>query len=265
MFGETNVKGLCASLLGEDIQREADKTGLVLVGRGRIVDFNVDNFIPGHTHNIDIEVDLWPKIGYGSNDNGYRGLKVTVSRPPVDEEKLEKVKLSIRERYKILTDMPTGYNACMGDLVTVNMKGYEVNPDGSKGVSLPNLASGDNVEILLEQGKFMDGMTEGLIGSVAGERKNIEVTFPVRPSGPGAALSGKQAVFEVDILSVKTRSLPKWDENLATSVKEGFTLEDLNAEVLKALDGEQEDNLDNIRNEALAKVPFLVSYIFLDL
>ena len=45
MFGETNVKGLCASLLGEDIQTEADKTGLVLVGRGRIVDFNIDIFV----------------------------------------------------------------------------------------------------------------------------------------------------------------------------------------------------------------------------
>ena len=83
--------------------------------------------------------------------------------------------------------------------------------------------------------------------------------FPVRPSGPGAALSGKQAVFEVDVLSVKTRTLPEWDKKLAASVKDGFTLEDLNAEVRKALDGEQEDNLDNIRNEALAKVPSFTS------
>lgn len=254
MFGETNVKGLCASLLGEDIQTEADKTGLALVGRGRIVDFNVDNFIAGQSHAIDIEVDLWPKIGYGSNDSGYKCLEVTVSRPPIDEDKFEKVKLSIRERYKILTDMPIGYTACMGDLVTVNMRGYELNTDGSKGVPLPNLASGDNVEIHLEQGKFMEGMAEGLFGSVAGETKNIEVTFPTRPSGPGAALSGKKAMFEVDILSVKTRSLPEWDEELAALVRDGFTIEDLNAEVRKALDGEQEDDLDNIRNEALAKV-----------
>ena len=259
MFGETNVKGLCASLLGEDIQTEADKTGLALVGRGRIVDFNVDNFIAGQSHAIDIEVDLWPKIGYGSNDSGYKCLEVTVSRPPIDEDKFEKVKLSIRERYKILTDMPIGYTACMGDLVTVNMRGYELNTDGSKGVPLPNLASGDNVEIHLEQGKFMEGMAEGLFGSVAGETKNIEVTFPTRPSGPGAALSGKKAMFEVDILSVKTRSLPEWDEELAALVRDGFTIEDLNAEVRKALDGEQEDDLDNIRNEALAKV--LMIYI----
>merc|ERR1711871_574257 len=194
------------------------------------------------------------KIGYGSNDSGYKCLEVTVSRPPIDEDKFEKVKLSIRERYKILTDMPIGYTACMGDLVTVNMRGYELNTDGSKGVPLPNLASGDNVEIHLEQGKFMEGMAEGLFGSLAGETKNIEVTFPTRPSGPGAALSGKKAMFEVDILSVKTRSLPEWDEELAALVRDGFTIEDLNAEVRKALDGEQEDDLDNIRNEALAKV-----------
>ena len=254
MFGEANVKGLCASLLGEDIQNEARKVDLALVGRGRILDFNVDNFVAGQAHIIDVEVDLWPKIGYGSNESGYKGLEVTVSRIPVDDEKIEKVKLSIRERYKVLTDMPLEYSACTGDVVVVNMNGYELNPDGSKGEPLPKLASGDNVEILLEQGKFMDGIIEELVGSVVGDSKIIKVTFPVRPSGPGAALSGKQALFEVDVLSVKTRNLPEWDEKLAALVKEGFTLDDLNAEVYKALRGEQEDNLDNIRNEALAKV-----------
>ena len=63
------------------------------------------------------------------------GLTVTVSRPPMDEEKYEKVKLSIRERYKILKETPMGYAAQMGDVVTANMRGYELNDDGSKGLS----------------------------------------------------------------------------------------------------------------------------------
>ena len=46
----------------------------------------------------------------------------------------------------------------------------------------------------------MEGMVEGLVGTLSGETKNIDVTFPVRPTGPGAALSGKKTVFEVRTL-----------------------------------------------------------------
>lgn len=99
----------------------------------------------------------------------------------------------------------------------------------------------------------MEGMIEGLVGSQNGETKKIVVKFPVRPSGPGAALSGKEAIFEVEIMSVKTRQLPEWDEALAARVRDGMTLAQLDDEVRKALDGEQESSVENLRNEGLAK------------
>ena len=47
----------CLFCVGEDIQGEAEKTGLVLVGRGRILDFKTDEFKAGEPHAIDVEVD----------------------------------------------------------------------------------------------------------------------------------------------------------------------------------------------------------------
>ena len=38
----------------------------------------------------------------------------------------------------------------------------------------------------------MEGMVDGLVGATKGEVRQIAVTFPVRPSGPGAKLSGKE-------------------------------------------------------------------------
>ena len=138
MFGEANVKGLCSSLLGNDIQVQADKTGLTLVGRGRIIDFKIDDFQAGKPHTVDIEVDLWPKIGYGSGGSaGYKGIEVTLTRGQVDMEKMNKVKDSVRERYKILTPTPMGYAAKLGDVVVANMNGFECAPGGLKG--LPKL------------------------------------------------------------------------------------------------------------------------------
>jgi hypothetical protein len=47
----------------------------------------------------------------------------------------------------------------------------------------------------------------------------------------GLLCVGKNATFEVQVLDVKTRSLPAWDDNLANTVREGMTLQILDAEV----------------------------------
>jgi trigger factor len=251
MFGEDRVKLLCGNLLSEEIQDECEKCGLLFVGRGRITEFNVDSFTAGKPHNIEIECDLWPDISYGTP--GYKGLKVEAMKVEGDNSKYEAVKNSIRERYKVLQVTPADYAATMGDVVIANMSGYEKNDDGTKGPELPAVAAGDSVEILLEKGKFMEGLIEGVVGAKAGEQRSVTVKFPVRPSGPGAALSGKEAIFDITVSSVNTRVLPEWDAKLADRIREGMTMPELEEEVKKALDGDQESVEETSRNDAIAK------------
>ena len=92
MFNEEKVKSFCGSLLSEAIQDECEKTGLMFVGRGRIMNFREMEFSPGKSHTIDVECDLWPEISYGTKDDGYKGLSVTAESNPSDTDKLEKVK-----------------------------------------------------------------------------------------------------------------------------------------------------------------------------
>lgn len=64
------------------------------------------------------------------------------------------VKQSIREKYKILSSTPVGYAAKLGDVLTINMRGYEKEKDTdgsagmtSKGKPLPTIAGGDQLEV----------------------------------------------------------------------------------------------------------------------
>ena len=57
------------------------------------------------------------------------------------------MKLNIRERYKDIIPMPVDYPAQLGDILTVNMQGYSMNAEGGKGELLPNIASGNSVEV----------------------------------------------------------------------------------------------------------------------
>jgi len=251
MFGEDRVKSLCGNLLSEEIQDECEKTGLFFVGRGRITKFNENIYEAGKPHVLEIECDLWPEITYGG-ENGYKGLKCVATKNAGDESKYEAVKKSIMERYKVMTPQAYEYKAQMGDVVSANMAGFERNPDGTKGAPLPAIAAGDKVDIPMEQGKFMEGMVEGLVGAKAGDVKSIKVKFPVRPSGPGAALSGKEALFEVTVLTVSIKSLPEWNAELANRVRENMTMAELEAEVRKALDGDAASSTETARNDALA-------------
>jgi hypothetical protein len=157
MFGEDRVKLLCGTLLSEEIQDECEKTGMMFVGRGRITNFNEASFMAGKPHIMDIECDLWPEISY-TGEGGYKNLVVTAVSSTIDMEKYEQVKQNIRERYKELAVTPVGYAAQLGDVIVANMRGFEKNADGSKGPSLPAIAGGDNVEIVLEAGKFTEGI-----------------------------------------------------------------------------------------------------------
>jgi len=250
IFGEDRVKLLCGNLLGEEIHDECEKTGLTFVGRGRITKFNENTFVAGKPHSLEIECDLWPEIKY-AGEKGYRGLKCSAIIQKEDDSKYEAVKKNIMERYKVLSPSPDRA-AQMGDVLTASMTGFERNSDGSKGAQLPAIAVGDKVEIIMEKGKFMEGMVEGLVGVKAGETKSVTIRFPIRDKGPGAALSGKEAIFDISVSAVSVKSLPTWDQTLAGRVREGMTLAELEAEVRKAIDGEAESSSEVARNDALA-------------
>lgn len=107
----------------------------------------------------------------------------------------------------------------------------------------------------------MPGLIDGIVGAKGGETRNINVQFPVRPGGAGAALSGKKAVFDIEVITIKTKSLPIWNAELAERVRPGLTLEELEAEVKQAVEGEKDSQTENIRNDALAKALGQISVI----
>jgi len=85
----------------------------------------------------------------------------------------------LKERYATLEpiDEPD-HELQMGDACTVNMDGYMADENGNKGEPLPNAASGDSVEVVLGEGRYMEGLVEGLVGAKVGETRTVSVSFP---------------------------------------------------------------------------------------
>jgi FKBP-type peptidyl-prolyl cis-trans isomerase (trigger factor) len=175
------IQSLLAKLIEPALK---DEHGLEPIGQPSLVTSAEEvakDFVPGQALELLVKCDVWPTIQWkteGGNDKPYLGLTGTYKRKPFNQVKMDRALNDLLERYATLEPAAEGSLLAMGDACQVNMVGYMANEDGSKGEPLPNAASGDNVEIVLGPGRYMEGLVEGLVGAVVGDDRQVTVTFP---------------------------------------------------------------------------------------
>lgn len=166
-----------------------------------------EKFTPGEPIELTVRCDVWPDIQWrkveGKEDNKpYMKLAYSYKRKPFNQKKMDTAIRDLRERYAVLTLAPLEKELEMGDACVVNMVGYMAAADGvSKGEPLPNAASGENVDIILGKGRYMEGLVEGLVGAKVGDTRTVSVRFP-----------------EVLLDSLMSRNLPRECPSLLTFI-----------------------------------------------
>jgi len=192
-----------------------------------------EGFLPGEPIEMVVSVDVWPDIVWKKTENGekaYMGLKASYSRKPFDQARFNQAMKDLAERYAVTEPAAEGKVLAMGDACVVDMKGYMAAEDGiSKAEPLPDAASGDNVEIILGDGRYMEGLVQGLVGAIVGDTKTVYVTFPMGLRDK--TLAGKKAVFDVTVKEASTRFVPEIDDELAAKIRPGLDAEGVSKEV----------------------------------
>ena len=142
-------------------------------------------FVPGDDFEMAVKCDVWPDIQWETQEGAtdpekpYIGMTGSYKRKPFDKSKMDKALSDLKEKYvtlEVIEDKE--YELQMGDACTVNMEGYMADAEGKKGEKLPEAASGENVEVVLGEGRYMTGLVEGLVGAKVSETKEVTVTFP---------------------------------------------------------------------------------------
>ena len=157
------------------------------------------------------------------------GLKVEIPRQAVSEEDVAQRLETMRNRYAKLITAEEGVPAENGDVLNINFMGFiddEPFPGGM----------GEDYSLELGSNTFIPGFEEQLTGTVAGEEKEVKVTFP--EDYHAEDLKGKDARFEVKINQIQKRELNPLDDDFARDVSEFDTLEELKADIRKNLEEE---------------------------
>jgi len=131
--------------------------------------------------------------------------------------------------------------AANGDKVTIDFDG------AIDGVAFAG-GKGENVAIVLGEGRMLPELEQGLIGAGAGEKRDVTVNFPT--DYRATELAGKSAIFATEIKTVEEPVLPEVDEEFckAFGVTEGG-LTKLREDVAANMRRELEQALRN-RNKA---------------
>ena len=196
-----------------------------IVGRPALKNFNVDE---NKELTYTFEVGMYPEVELGQ----YKELEVAKDHSEFDEAQVEKELQEVRKRNARLLDVERP--AQMGDQVTLDFDGY-VNGESFDG------GKADNYELELGSGDFIPGFEDQLVGAVAGEERDVNITFP---DDYVPELAGKDAVFKCTIKAVREPELPELDDDLAKDISDFDTMQEytdhLREDLKKKFDEDQD-------------------------
>ena len=202
-----------------------EEAGLNVIDQPADVDFPVMSKSEGVV--ITMKVTTYPEVKLGE----YKGIKGKMLDTDVTDEDVETDLKNMQERNSRLVTVEDRESA-MGDTCDINFEGFvdDVAFDGGKGENYP-LELGSN--------SFIPGFEEQVAGHKAGEKFDVNVTFPEQYE---PSLAGKDAVFKCKINEIKAKELPELDDEFAKDVSEFDTLDELKEDLKKQIADRKAEN-----------------------
>ncbi len=162
------------------------------------------------------EVGVRPPAKLGE----YKGLEVGRKEEEVPDEVVDTEIERLREGFARLE--PVEREAATGDSLLIDFEGL-IDGTAFEG------GKAEDYLLALGSGQLIEGFEEQLVGAKPGEDRKVEVSFP--EDYQAEHLSGKDAVFNVEVKEVREKNLPELDDDFASDASEFDTLEELRGDI----------------------------------
>lgn len=217
MYGESAFYEDAVNIAYPEVYSAAVKeAGIEPVDRAEVelVDISADGF------SFNAVVTVKPEVKLGA----YKGLEAEQAAVVITEEDVDKELEGRRKRNGRLETVER--EAAEGDTVVIDFEGFldDVAFEGGKA---------ENHSLRLGSGQFIPGFEDQLIGTKAGDEKDVNVTFP--EAYQAEELAGKPVVFKVKVHEVKENVLPDLDDEFAKDVSEFETLAEFREDLKRKL------------------------------
>ncbi|MBQ6331243.1 MAG: trigger factor [Clostridia bacterium] len=184
------------------------------------------------------EVTLKPEVTLGE----YKGIAVPKADYTVSDEDVQKALEAERENQARFMDVDRP--AENGDRVLLD---YSGSVDGEKFDG----GTAEDQTLVLGSNTFIPGFEDQLVGAVAGESRDVNVTFPTEYHAEH--LAGKAAVFACTVKAVQKKELPEIDDEFIGDISEFETVDAWKADKKEKMLAEKKQSLDNMRENLAIK------------
>ena len=160
------------------------------------------SFAEGKDVEFKLAVEVLPEVKVGDF------TKILLERPvaDVDDTKIDETIAGFAKRVRETELVTEKRAAILGDVLVIDFDG---SIDGEKRPGM----KGENHNLELGSKSFIDTFEEQLVGSKAGDKKVIKVTFPAQYHA--AELAGKKAEFAVEVKELRQQKASELNDDLA--------------------------------------------------
>ena len=224
-LGATRVKAAALeNIIQSSLEEAIKQESIQILGNHQLrssFEELLDVYKPGEALTFSASVDVPPSADLGED---YKNLSIKAEETSYDPQQVEDF---LEERRKEgATLVPVEERAAqMGDVVVVDYQGkYREGVEGKEaGAEIPNTQAQD-FQVDLEEGRFIPGMVEGIVGMNVQETKDLDLTFP--EDYPSEELAGVAVLFTITLKEIKEKELPELDDDFAQEVSEFETMEE---------------------------------------
>lgn len=188
--------------LNSDIQKYTSEHNIRLAGQPKV---DLDGWEIGKDVEYSMEFDILPTLP----EIDLEKITVTKKVAKLDEKEVDTAIENIRKSRSIAEKQDEKYKAKDGDVAVIDFKGF-IGDTAFEG------GEASKHHLILGSGAFIPGFEDQVIGHKAGDKFDVNVTFPKEYHAEN--LAGKDARFEVFVHEVRKHILPEMNDDLAKEV-----------------------------------------------
>lgn len=208
------------TLLPKFFQNAVKEKNLAVVGDPRFEELKIEDDQP---LTCKVMFEIYPAIEVGD----YKGLEVSEERAAVADADVDKALEEMREgaaTFEVVEDRP----AADGDVLNVRYEGWDRKAPKAR------LIESTEGTVRLGEKHTLAEFNQNLQGTRPGDVREFEMTYPA--DFPESKLARKTVHFRAEVQAVKHKVVPPLDDELAKTVSNSPTLEELKVVLRKQIE-----------------------------
>ena len=227
-----DIKGeVLQTLVPEHVEKAVAEQKLTPVSQPQVDKLD---FHEGQPLKFRASFEVLPDFALGN----YKSLEIEMPEMTITDESVANALVEMQQRTATFTPVE-GRAVQDGDFVQIKLLG---SPDGG-GEPL----QAESVLCHVGAEETMQPFNENLRGTNIGDHKNFDVEYPA--DYPDAKLAGKKFHYAVDVIGIKTKTIPELNDEFAKDVSDATSLDELKKKVHDGLEQERDHRKTELQRE----------------